>query len=192
MPDKRGISFSEITSTTSPYLSDIIEVLNHESVNLYAEHLLKELGKVKKGNGTTSSGIEVVKEFLASLEVETTGIFIEDGSGLSPQDAVNSKGIATLLWQMKKKGKYFTDFYNSLPEAGKDGTLKNVFKEPEFAGALRAKSGTMLRVKSYAGYITAKSGNELAFSIIVNNFTGSSSSLVGYIANILKETILTN
>jgi serine-type D-Ala-D-Ala carboxypeptidase/endopeptidase (penicillin-binding protein 4) len=191
-PDKKGISFSEIASTTSPYLSDIIGVLNHESVNLYAEHILKELGKVKKGDGTTLSGIEVETEFLDSLGVDTTGMFIEDGSGLSPQDALNSKGIAQLLFLMKTKGKYFAGYYNSLPEAGKDGTLKNVFRDPEFVGTMRAKSGTMLRVKSYAGFITAKSGEDLVFSIIVNNFTGSSSSMVGHIANILKETILTN
>jgi D-alanyl-D-alanine carboxypeptidase/D-alanyl-D-alanine-endopeptidase (penicillin-binding protein 4) len=190
IPEMRGISFTTITSTTSPELSAIIEVLTHESVNLYAEHLLKELGKVFGGEGSTRSGTAVVEKFLDTLGVEPSGMFIEDGSGLSPQDAVNSKGLASLLFQMKKKGKYFTDYYNSLPEAGKNGTLKNVFKDPVFEGAMRAKSGTILRVKSYAGYITAKSGNELIFSIIINNYTGPSSSLVAHISDILKETIL--
>jgi len=187
--EMRGIKITAITSTMSPKLSDIMDVLNHESVNLYAEHLLKELGKVIGGEGSTSAGTEIATRFLDSLGVETSGMFIEDGSGLSPQDAVNSRGLATLLYQMKNKGKYFTYYYNSLPEAGKNGTLKNVFKDPAFDGVMRAKSGTILRVKSYAGYITAKSGSELIFSIIINNYTGTSSYLISHIAGILKETI---
>jgi D-alanyl-D-alanine carboxypeptidase/D-alanyl-D-alanine-endopeptidase (penicillin-binding protein 4) len=192
IPEMRGIGITAITFTTSPKLSEIMVALNQESVNLYAEHFVKELGKVFGSDGSTGSGTEVVKGFLDSLGVETTGMFIEDGSGLSPQDAVNSRGLATLLYQMKKKGKYFADFYNSLPEAGKTGTLKNVFRDPIFEGKMRAKSGTILRVKSYAGYITTKSGNEMTFSIIVNNYTGSSTKLVAHIADILKETILEN
>lgn len=192
LAEKRGITVTEITTTQSPPLSDIIEVLNHESVNLYAEHLVKELGKIYNDEGSTSAGTVVIKGFLDSLGVGSSGMFIEDGSGLSPQDAVNSKGLATLLYQMKKNGKYFAGYYNSLPEAGKTGTLKNVFRDPAFEGMMRAKSGTILRVKSYAGYLTAKSGNEMTFSIIVNNYTGSSTKLVADIANILKETILEN
>jgi D-alanyl-D-alanine carboxypeptidase/D-alanyl-D-alanine-endopeptidase (penicillin-binding protein 4) len=190
LQELRGVGFTTITSTTSPPLSAIMEVLNHESVNLYAENFLKELGKVIGGDGSTRAGIKVVKDFLDSLGVETKGMFIEDGSGLSPQDAVNSRGLVSLLYQMKKKGNYFTEYFNSLPEAGKSGTLKNVFKDPLFEGVMRAKSGTILRVKSYAGYIRAKSGNELIFSIIINNYTGSSSRLISHIADILKEAIL--
>jgi serine-type D-Ala-D-Ala carboxypeptidase/endopeptidase (penicillin-binding protein 4) len=192
MPEKRGIAYTIITTTTSPSLSSIIDVLNHESVNLYAEHLLKELGKVYAGEGSTGPGTEVVTRFLDSLGIETSGMFIEDGSGLSPQDALNSKGLATLLYQMKTKGRYFNNYYLSLPEAGKNGTLKTVFKDPVFEGVMRAKSGTILRVKSYAGYLTARSGNELIFSIIINNYTGSSSALIAHISKILKETILNN
>jgi serine-type D-Ala-D-Ala carboxypeptidase/endopeptidase (penicillin-binding protein 4) len=192
MSDKRGIVITEISSLTSPVLSAIIEAVNHESINLYSEHLLKEIGKIFNENGTTLSGIEVVTKFLDSLGVETSGMFIEDGSGLSPQDALNSKGIANLLYNMKKKGKHFTEYYNSLPEAGKNGTLRNVFRDSVFEGKVRAKSGTILRVKSYAGYFTAISGNEMIFSIIVNNYNGSSSYVVEHIEDILKEAILNN
>ena len=33
---------------------------------------------------------------------------------------------------MRKKAKYSDDFYSSLPEAGKEGTLKNYFRDPVF------------------------------------------------------------
>lgn len=191
MPELKADSLTEITRSASPPLSDIIEVLNHISYNLYAEHLIKELGKVYKGEGSFSAGSDVLKEFLDSLGIGSAGMFIEDGSGLSPQDAINSKGLAALLFYMKNHSDHFAEYFNSLPEAGKNGTMKNVFKDPVFDSRLRAKSGTILRVKSYAGYFTTLSGKEMVFSIIVNNFTGPSSKIVAHIEEIIKESIET-
>ena len=174
----------------SPPLKDIIEVMNHESVNLYAEHLLKELGKVYRDTGATEQGIEVVKEFLEKNDISTDGLFMEDGSGLSPLDAINSKEVVNLLWFMKYKGKYFNEFYSSLPHAGKEGTLKEYFKDPLFGSGMSAKSGSMTRVRSYAGYLTTSSGKELIFCIIVNNYSGPPQRVISGIGEILKEILL--
>ncbi len=205
--DSAGISVSGVASTArlekshavkdltiisekiSPSLGKIIEILNHESVNLYAEHLTKELGKYFHGRGSTSAGIDVIKTFLIDSGINN-GMFIEDGSGLSPLNAVTSKGMARMLYYMKNKGKHFNEFYTSLPEAGKEGTMKNGFKDPVFDSNLRAKSGSMTRVRSYAGYFNTLSGKELTFCIIVNNFTGPSVKIITGIESILKETIL--
>ncbi len=181
-----------ITKTVSPKLSEMIRVLNHESVNLYAEHLLKELGKKCNGEGSVTTGKETIIRFLDSLGINTTGMFIEDGSGLSTQDAINSAGLSELLYKMRKYGKHFEAYFNSLPEAGQNGTLKSHFKDPAFTSSMRAKSGSMLRIRSYAGYLTAKSGRNLVFSIIVNNYSGPPAIVVASIEEILKETILDN
>jgi D-alanyl-D-alanine carboxypeptidase/D-alanyl-D-alanine-endopeptidase (penicillin-binding protein 4) len=179
-----------ITETISPPLSEIIEVLNHESVNLYAEHLIKELGKKYKNNGSTAKGIEVIMDFLQDAGIKTDGIFIEDGSGLSPLNAINSEELVNLLNYMRNRGKYYPEYYSSLPEAGKEGTLKNYFTDPVFDSRLRAKSGSMTRVKSYAGYFTTVSGNQMIISIIINNYTGSSKNIISGIEEIIKEIIL--
>jgi serine-type D-Ala-D-Ala carboxypeptidase/endopeptidase (penicillin-binding protein 4) len=104
-----------VSETSSPALSEIIDVLNHKSVNLYAEHLIKELGKKYKNNGSTSSGAVVIKEFLDSIGINTTGMFLEDGSGLSSLDAVNAESMARLLYFMEKNSKSFNFYFNSLP-----------------------------------------------------------------------------
>src|SRR5450759_3243939 len=103
-----------IAETISPPLADIIEVLNHESVNLYAEHLIKELGKMYKNNGSTAAGIEVIKDFLNNAGIKTDGMFIEDGSGLSPLNAINTEALVNLLFYMKSRGKYFPEYYSCL------------------------------------------------------------------------------
>jgi serine-type D-Ala-D-Ala carboxypeptidase/endopeptidase (penicillin-binding protein 4) len=181
-----------IDEISSPVLEDIIEVLNHESVNLYAEHLVKEIGKVYKKSGSTESGIKSIYEFLNLSGIRTDGLFIEDGSGLSPLNAISANGIASLLYFIKSKGKYFNEFYSSLPEAGKEGTLKSHFLDPVFESHLKAKSGSMTRVRSYAGYLTTMSDKELIFCIIVNNFSGAPQKIISEIEEILKETINSN
>jgi serine-type D-Ala-D-Ala carboxypeptidase/endopeptidase (penicillin-binding protein 4) len=185
-------NFIQISETISPTLAEITEKLNHESINLYAEHLLKELGKKYKNNGSTSAGIEVVNEFLLTLGIDTEGLFITDGSGLSPANSVSSEDIVKLLVFMRRSGKYYNEFYNSLPAAGTDGTLRNIFTDPLFLSNLRAKSGSMTRVRNYAGYFTTSSGRDVAFCIIVNGFSGNSSAIITNIENILKEVILSN
>ncbi len=185
-------SITIIDSVISPPLSKIIEVLNHESINLYAEHLVKELGKVYYDSGSTEKGVRRIYEFLTTAGIETEGLFIEDGSGLSPLNAVSSEAIASLLFYMKKHGRHFGEFYTSLPDAGKEGTLKNYFTNPVFELRMKAKSGSMTRVRSYAGYLKTLSGKELIFSIIVNNISGASQPVISHIGEILKETIEKN
>ena len=181
-----------VSETLSPALKQIIEVLNHESVNLFAEHLLKELGKVYKGMGSTSAGIEVIYSFLEDSGTGNNGVFLEDGSGLSPLNSISAGSLAHLLFYMKNSGRYFDHFYASLPEAGNEGTLKNYFRDPVFISNLRAKSGSMTRVRSYAGYLKTDSGKELIFTIIINGFSGSSSEIIKSIESVLKETVINN
>jgi serine-type D-Ala-D-Ala carboxypeptidase/endopeptidase (penicillin-binding protein 4) len=181
-----------ITETISPPLTDIIQSLNHESVNLFAEHLIKELGKKFRNNGSTESGAEVITEFLKNSGIDTNGMFIEDGSGLSPLNAINTRELVRLLIYMKTRGKYFSDYYSSLPDAGKNGTLKNYFKDPLFDSRLKAKSGSMTRVRSFAGYFTTVSGKEMVFSIIINNYSGPSKNIISEIEENIKELISNN
>ena len=78
---------------------------------------------------------------------------------------------------MKLKSKNYDVLNKSFPIAGKTGTLRSMCKGTPGQGKIRAKSGTMTRVKSYAGYVTAVNDKELAFAIIVNNYNGSSVAL---------------
>ena len=182
--------FVSITETLSPPLADIIKILNHESMNLYAEHLTKELGKIYKNTGSTVAGIEVIKDFLQNAGIKTDGIFIEDGSGLSPLNAINAKELVNLLIYMKNKGKYFHEYYSSLPDPGKPGTLKYYFRDPLYNSRLKAKSGSMTRVRNFAGYLTTTSCKNIIFSIIINNYSGPSQNIISGIEDVIKEIIL--
>ncbi|MDB4268153.1 D-alanyl-D-alanine carboxypeptidase [Akkermansiaceae bacterium] len=57
--------------------------------------------------------------------------------------------------------------------AGRSGTLVSFGNGSAIAGRVRAKSGGMSRVKTYAGYLTKKSGKRYAFTLMTNNYVSS-------------------
>ena len=156
----------------SPELKDIVRRANMESVNLYCESLLKTISKTKGADGSYPSGTKLINSYWQDRGVNMEGVFLEDGSGLSSRNVVTSRFMAQLLRKMYKDSD-FEAFYESLPEAGKSGSLKNTLKGTIAEGRLRAKSGTLKRVRSYTGYVRSKSGDMRCFSIIVNDFAGS-------------------
>jgi serine-type D-Ala-D-Ala carboxypeptidase/endopeptidase (penicillin-binding protein 4) len=101
-------------------------------------------------------------------------LFQHDGCGMSPMNGVSPRFFVQLLTYMRTQSKYKEAFFASLPVAGKTGTVKRLLAGTPLAGKVRAKSGSIRRVLCYSGYIELGE-KEYAFSIMVNNYTGSSS-----------------
>jgi D-alanyl-D-alanine carboxypeptidase/D-alanyl-D-alanine-endopeptidase (penicillin-binding protein 4) len=62
----------------------------------------------------------------------------------------------------------------SLPVAGIDGTLENRMRTAPLRGNVRAKTGSLSGVRAMSGYLTTVSGERLVFSMLANNYIGSS------------------
>ena len=158
----------------SPNLATIIKRTNLESVNLYCEAFVRAIGLQQAGVGSNDVGTAEIIRYWQSKGVNTEGVFMQDGSGLSPRNGVTALQLASILHTVAKDSVLFTPFYASLPEAGKTGTMKGMFKNNLAAQQrIRAKSGTITRVKSYSGYMTTSEGKLLIFSAVCNNFTCS-------------------
>ncbi len=178
-----------ISRTISPPLKDIIYVLNHESINLYAETLVKEIAKSYGLDGTRANGTKMVENYLTEKKIWSDNTKFIDGSGLSTQNKISTFALTSLL--VKMKGSHLEkEFVSSLPIPGEEGTIKNIFLDQIFQDNLRIKSGSMDGVRSFAGYFTTVSGKELAFAIIINNFSGPSSQIISTIEEIIEECIL--
>ena len=157
---------------------------NMKSVNLFAEELLCLTGYKQNGDGSTENSINQLEKYWQS-KFDLTGLYIKDGSGLSRSNAISSRHFCNLLSEMSKSVNY-TDFLSTLPVAGCSGTLSGVCKNQLGHGRVRAKSGTMSRIKSYSGYVDSSSGKKIAFAIIVNNFNCSSSVVVDQMEKIFN------
>lgn len=168
-------------------LFDLIYHTNMRSVNLYAEHMLNLVGYSQMSNGSTDSGLSTLEKYW-STRISAEGLYINDGSGLSRSNAISASHFTDLLKYMHASV-YAEDFKESLPVAGVSGTLKSVCSGQAAQGKLRAKSGSMSRIKSYAGYLETSSGQTLAFALIVNNYDGSSSSLKQKMERVFNQMV---
>lgn len=169
-------SLANIGSTKSPSLKRIAYETNHISNNLYAETLLRTLGREMKMEGSYDSSYVAVRNVLKDLKVDTSrGISIRDGSGLSRQNLVSPDFFCRYLLSMMDSP-VFEDFVESLPSPGGNGTLAyNMKNHPaEMKARIKAKSGSMNGVRCYSGYIIPREGckdETIVFSIMVNNCT---------------------
>jgi len=160
---------NNLTTISSPTLSKIVYWLNQKSINLYAEQLLKTIAWKSGKQASTENGVQVEQDFWKARGIDPNSLNIVDGSGLSPGDRVTTLTMATVL-RSAKTADWFHDFYESLP----------VYNN------MKMKSGSILNVLTYAGYQT-HNGRELCFSIMVNNFNGSSKGIKEKMFRVLDE-----
>ncbi|MDG1333074.1 MAG: D-alanyl-D-alanine carboxypeptidase/D-alanyl-D-alanine-endopeptidase [Crocinitomicaceae bacterium] len=169
---KRTLLFTHLGAK----IGSIVDKTNERSINLFAEHLVNLVGYETNGNGSTESGLRVLENYWAK-KWTTSGMHVNDGSGLSRTNAISASNFTDLLKAMHS-GKNGARFKQSLPVAGIDGTMRNICKNQAGHGKIAAKSGSMTRIRSYAGYVDASSGKKYAFALIVNNQTCSNAALI--------------
>jgi serine-type D-Ala-D-Ala carboxypeptidase/endopeptidase (penicillin-binding protein 4) len=157
----------------SPPLNEIIEETNVHSNNGYAEEIFRYLALKSSSVATSNGAIREIRSFWKTKELPVNQLYMYDGCGLSPLDAVSANFFVELLTYMKKESPNKEAFFNSLPVSGKSGTLANFLVKTSLQGKVHAKSGTIAGVKCYAGYIE-KNNKTYVFSILVNHFDGTS------------------
>jgi len=175
----------ELANVVSQPLEQIVKATNKFSVNLYAELLLRTMGREKSAMlnepspsgrelGDDEKGTYLIRLWLTRHGVRVDGLAFHDGSGLSRLDLVKPSTTAQLLAAIRTS-QAARPFRLSLPVAGTDGTLQSRLKETE--GRIEAKTGTLTYDNSLSGYLAGSDGKSYAFSLICNDFTGPGSSI---------------
>jgi D-alanyl-D-alanine carboxypeptidase/D-alanyl-D-alanine-endopeptidase (penicillin-binding protein 4) len=162
----------------SPPLRNIIPALMKPSQNQIAEILLKTIGLERGGMGTADSARKIVAQQLLAWGVQPDGFVIRDGSGLSRHDLVSPETLVRVLDRIQQDTA-FAVFYNAMPIAGVDGTLKDRMKGTPAEGNVHAKTGSIASARSLSGYVTTVDGERLIFSVLSNNWTTPSSAVTG-------------
>jgi D-alanyl-D-alanine carboxypeptidase len=151
-------------------ISRQIFMTNQNSLNWLANKLLKKVGEEKYQKRDFAYGCRAVTEFWKDKGLDTSGLRLCDGSGLSKDNLLTPKLLTDVLFYMMSSP-YSYIFYNSLPLSGISGTLKHYTNGTAAEGMIRAKTGTVAGVKSFAGYVNTLSGKKLIFAIILNNLS---------------------
>lgn len=167
----------QLAVVTSPTVKAIAQRTNEQSVNLYAEALLKAIAMRRGAEPTTEAGVAAVRAFWEDRGIDMKGFFLEDGSGLSPRNGVTASQLCQIMRKSALDEGIYKHLKPSLAIGGKTGTARGMFKGTSAVGRIWLKSGSMRRVRAYTGYVQTRSGELLAFAILANNFEGESSDL---------------
>jgi D-alanyl-D-alanine carboxypeptidase/D-alanyl-D-alanine-endopeptidase (penicillin-binding protein 4) len=155
-----------LASVDSPTLASIVRWMDRVSDNFTAEMLLKELGAVQAGKGTTAAGVGVVTGLLVQAGVPMEGVRLVDGSGLSLLDRMTANALVSLLSTMWNDPEVHPTLLASLPVAGRTGTLHDRMRQGAATGVVIAKTGTTDNASALSGFV----GDRYVFSILQNGW----------------------
>ena len=157
-------------------LADDVLDINKYSNNVMARQVLLTMALEKMGKpATTANGELVIQSWLKQNGLDFQGLVIENGSGLSRNEAISASQMNQLL--LTARNLPVGDIlYNSLPIAGTDGTMRNrlmvqlrkflhLKKKPE----ARIKTGSLADVRAISGYVMSKSGKMYAVTSFINH-----------------------
>ena len=160
---------TEIARITSPTLREILEFTLLWSDNVLADRLARNAA-VAMGYSRDDASLNLAfEETLKLLDVDSTGLKVFDGSGLSHGNRVSARTITELLLKIRTEPQ-LQAIYDGLPVAGKSGTLKKRFHKYGAAakGLVKAKTGWINTSVTLAGYVEAGEG-EYIFVVLANH-----------------------
>ncbi len=155
----------------SPSLPDILTFMLKESDNHTAEQLRWTLLARLQQEQTLAQRFSAVQgDFAQRAGLLPDDLRLVDGSGLSLSNHLTPQGMVHLLAYLAASPN-FPVFYQALPSAATDGTLKTRMQGTPAAQNVHAKTGTMRGISTLAGYVTTQQGEQLAFAIFINGYT---------------------
>ncbi|MBK9388207.1 MAG: D-alanyl-D-alanine carboxypeptidase/D-alanyl-D-alanine-endopeptidase [Planctomycetes bacterium] len=154
----------------SPALGELVRRTNTASQNLYAEQLLRAAAKRFGGRADIETARRLVAAYLRAWGGDPADGFLADGSGLSRENLMAPEAFVALL-RAQLEAPHATVFFDSLPIGGRTGTLRERLGDLPVGIELRAKTGSLTRVKALCGYLTRRGEVRRVFSILVNDTT---------------------
>jgi D-alanyl-D-alanine carboxypeptidase/D-alanyl-D-alanine-endopeptidase (penicillin-binding protein 4) len=159
----------QIAVVESAPVRDLVTHLLRESDNTASEALGRMTAVTAGQPGSFTGCTTTVRQALTDLGVPTTGLVMDDCSGLSHSSAVSAATLtATLGLAARPDAGELGTVSRSLPVGGLQGTLTSRFNETAAAGNVRAKTGTLTGVTSLAGIVQTTSGRALIFAVVAN------------------------
>lgn len=179
--DTAGILPRPLLTAVSPDAWQIMREMMEQSVNLYAESMLRLLAPGENRDAALASQLQLLQN--TGIDTEAAQLF--DGSGLTRANRVTPDFMADLLETMAKS-EFSERFVSLFPCVGQQGTVRRLLCNTPLEGRLVLKSGSMNGVQTYAGYRLDSSNRPThVVVIIVNDFTCKRAAVTSAISSFL-------
>ncbi|MCK2096915.1 D-alanyl-D-alanine carboxypeptidase/D-alanyl-D-alanine-endopeptidase [Thauera aromatica] len=176
----------ELLGDDSPALAEVVREMNKWSSNVIARQLLATLGAHSAAGdavaGTdlapatprvpppapdmVADGARAAAAVVAAAGIDTTGLVIENGSGLSRIERIRADSLGQLLLAAWRRP-WMPEFLAALPLAGVDGTARGRLAASPARGHAHLKTGTLDGVRTMAGYLLDRHGRRHAVVMMV-------------------------
>ncbi len=177
-------------SDDSPPLADVVRDMNKWSSNVIARQLLATLGTIAPASieaaageqalgapragfdgpvpDMVAGGAQAALAQLAAAGIDTRGLVIENGAGLSRMERIRADSLGQLLLVAWRRP-WMPEFVAALPLAGVDGTARRRLAASPARGQAHIKTGTLDGVRAIAGYLLDREGRRHALVMMVNH-----------------------
>jgi D-alanyl-D-alanine carboxypeptidase/D-alanyl-D-alanine-endopeptidase (penicillin-binding protein 4) len=174
-PDAPAVNAKSVKlgEVVSPPLRDLIKALMKPSQNLETDLIFAHVGESLRTVDTPAArtseqlALAALREFFRKNNLPVEEVRFDEGSGLSRNNLTTANATLALLKFMSGH-RAGPDFFNALPIAGVDGTLRKRMKETPAQGNVRAKTGTLRWAAALSGHVTSAAGEHLIFSLMLN------------------------
>src|SRR5680860_396162 len=160
-----------VMKTTSPDMVTMVRDINKWSSNVMARQLLLTIGaqnRLDNENDDRVAGIRVIYEWLEKKGVDTAGMVIDNGAGLTRHGRITARQ-GTKILQHAWNSPYSSDLMTSMPIIAMDGTMARRLRNTGMDGEGRIKTGYLENVRSIAGFTRDENNTTWAVVGMVNN-----------------------
>ncbi len=161
-----------IGQVSSQPMSVLLAQALENSDNVLAEALARQVAIARGAPPSFDGASAATLEALEDLKIDTIGIELADGSGLSNKDRVPPSVMGQVVsLAVKGEPAALRNLLTGMPVAGVSGSLADRFQDDASkagAGWVRAKTGSLEVTYALAGYVPDVDNRILVFSFVSN------------------------
>ena len=162
-------------------LPEVLRDINKTSDNTLARTLFLSLGSLQSDGWLGSRPIAmatpedtatrarlVIQEWFQRHHIDTQGMLVDNGSGLSRTGRIAPAQMAGVL-QAMQQSPWAPEFQSSLPIVALDGTMRKRLLNSPAAARARIKTGTLKNVVAIAGYVPDANNQQCVVVAMINS-----------------------
>ncbi|QJR10466.1 D-alanyl-D-alanine carboxypeptidase DacC [Usitatibacter rugosus] len=158
-----------VASHGSRPLSQVLIDINKRSDNPVTRVMFLTLGVASgAGRPTAQSADAVIRAWMETHGIDSAGLVLENGSGLSRTERVTPNQLAAVL-RLAAAGPWAPEYMASLPVVAVDGGMRNRLRTSPAAATARIKTGTLRDVTAIAGYVRDSGGGTNVVVAMLNH-----------------------